>query len=214
MQTLTDFVSQYPIKSFRKNETVIFQDDQPATLFFIKSGFIKGYDIDSQGTEQLLWIGSPGDIFPIAWAFNITPTVEYFVSAFTDADLHTMPRADFNDFLNKNPAALQELTHQLAIHLNHTYNQLNFREKSRAEEKIVHSLHYLSERFGSRNHTNLGYQPIKEIALPITHQDIASLTGVSRETVTVELKKLKDRGYIYYDKYQFVVHQKRLDAML
>jgi CRP-like cAMP-binding protein len=209
MQILTDFVSQFPVKSYRKNETIIFQDDQPATLFFIKSGFIKGYDIDSQGAEQLLWLGSPGDFFPIVWAFDITPTVGYFVNAFTDAELYAVKRTVFNDFLSKNPAALQELTHQMATHLNHIYSQLNFREKPRAEEKVANSLYYLSERFG-----RISQGIIKEISLPVTHQDIASLTGVSRETVTQELKKLKDRGYIYYDKYQFIVHQKKLQAML
>jgi CRP/FNR family transcriptional regulator len=208
MQNLSDFVRQHPVRSYRKNETIIFQDDQPATMFFIKSGYIKGYDIDSQGAEQLLWIGSPGDFFPIVWAFSITPTVKYFVSAFTDAELYAVKRTEFNEFLEKNPVALQELTRQMAIHLNHTYSQLSFREKPRAEEKVAHSLHYLSERFGNTE------RQIKAIQLPITHQDLASLIGISRETVTVELKKLKDEGYIYYDKYQFIVHQKKLDAML
>jgi CRP-like cAMP-binding protein len=209
MQILSEFVRQYPVQSYRKNETIIFQDDQPATLFFIKSGFIKGYDIDSQGDEQLLWIGSPGDIFPIVWAFNITPTVEYFVTAFTDTEVYAVRRSEFNDFIANNPLALRELTQQLATHLNHTYSQLNFREKSRAEEKVIHSLNYLSQRFGG-----IHQRPVREISLPITHQDVASLTGVSRETVTSELKKLKDQGFIYYDKYQFIVHQKRLEAIL
>jgi CRP/FNR family transcriptional regulator len=209
MSILSTFVRQHPVQSYRKNETIIFQDDQPTAVFFIKSGFIKGYDIDSQGTEQLLWLGSPGDFFPIIWAFSITPTVEYFVSAFTDAELYAIRRPEFNEFLAKSPEALKELTHQMAIHLNHTYSQLNFLEKGRAEEKVVHSLHYLSERFGGTDNRS-----VKEIALPITHQDLASLIGVSRETVTLELKKLKDRGYIYYDKYQFIVHQKKLEAML
>jgi CRP-like cAMP-binding protein len=209
MQTLNDFVCLFPVKSYRKNETIIFQDDQPTTLFFIKSGFIKGYDIDSQGAEQLLWLGSRGDFFPIIWAFSITPTVEYFVSAFTDAEVYAVRRSHFTEFLDKNPAALQEVTYQMAVHLNHTYSHMNFLEKARAEDKIVHSLSYLSTRFGGvSDHKG------REIALPVTHQDIASLIGLSRETVAVELKKLKDRGYIYYDKYQFVINQEKLEALL
>jgi CRP/FNR family transcriptional regulator len=208
MQTLTDFVSQYPTKSYRKNETIIFQDDQPPTLFFIKSGFVKGYDIDSQGAEQLLWLGSRGDFFPIIWAFSVTPTVEYFVSAFTDVEVYAVKRAAFSEFLDGNPPALLEVTYQMAVHLNHTYSHLNFLEKTRAEEKIVHSLCYLSARFGDvANHKG------REITLPITHQDIASLIGLTRETVALELKKLKDRGYIYYDKYQFIINQEKLEAL-
>ncbi|HEU4913924.1 MAG TPA: cyclic nucleotide-binding domain-containing protein [Candidatus Saccharimonadales bacterium] len=75
---LSEFVRQYPLKSFKKNETLIFQDDQPSEIYYIKSGFVKGYDIDSQGTEQLIWLGSEGDFVPLSWVFDAEPTVPYF----------------------------------------------------------------------------------------------------------------------------------------
>jgi CRP-like cAMP-binding protein len=72
-------------------------------------------------------------------------------------------------------------------------------EQSKASDKILYTIHYLALFFGH----DLRKDVVK-IPLPITQQDIANLTGLTRETVGVELKKLlrlkiisrKDRSYI------------------
>lgn len=206
--SLIEFVRQYPLKSYSRNETIIFQNDQPSAIYFIKSGFVKGYDIDSQGAEQLLWLGSASDIFPLYWIFQNRPDVPYFFSAFSDVEAYAVPGKDLRAFLQENHHALYEVTKTLAVRLINTYHHLNAVEKGRTEDKILYSLYFLSMRFGNKeDHTS-------RINLPLTHQDIASLIGLSRETVTQELKKLKDRGYIYYDKNEFIIHQQKLETML
>jgi CRP/FNR family transcriptional regulator, arginine deiminase pathway regulator len=207
--SLSEFVRHHPLKTYKRNETLIFQDDKPDIIHYIKSGFVKGYDIDSQGTEQLLWLGSAGDFVPLAWVFDAEPTVPYFFSALGDVQAYQIRRADLKEFLNASHAALQEISQELAIRLTSTYHHLNAVEKAKAEEKILYSLFFLSRRF-----SDLASQTAHKVSLPITHQDIASLIGLSRETVSQELKKLKDAGYIYYDKYQFTIHQDKLEDIL
>lgn len=202
---LSEFVRQYPLKSFKKNETLIFQDDQPVEVYFIKSGFVKGYDIDSQGTEQLLWLGSEGDFVPLAWVFDAEPTVPYFFSALGDVEAYAIRRAELKNFLDEHHEALAEITRQLAFRLINTFHHLNAAEKAKAEEKILYSLYFLANRFAP-----LAEQDSRQIALPMTHQDIAGLSGLSRETASQELKKLKDIGLVHYDKYRFTIDSDRL----
>ncbi len=202
---LSEFVRQYPIKTFKRNETLIFQDDQPTEIYFIKSGFVKGYDIDSQGTEQLLWLGSEGDFVPLSWVFDAEPAVPYFFSALGNVEVFAIRRSALQEFLANNHEALAEITQVLALRLINTFHHLNAAEKARAEDKIIYSLYFLAQRFGSLT---------KQVSLPITHQDIAGLIGLSRETVSQELKKLKDAGYIQYDKYKFVIDQEKLQTRL
>lgn len=202
---LSEFVRQYPLKSFKKNETLIFQDDQPGEVYFIKSGFVKGYDIDSQGTEQLLWLGSEGDFVPLAWVFGAEPTVPYFFSALGDVEAYAIRRTDLKNFLNEHHDALAEITQQLALRLINTFHHLNAAEKAKAEEKILYSLYFLVTRFAP-----LAQQHTKHIALPMTHQDIAGLSGLSRETASQELKKLKDIGLVHYDKFRFTIDSEKL----
>lgn len=207
--SLSEFVRRYPIKIFKKNETLIFQDDQPDVVYYIKSGFVKGYDIDSQGTEQLLWLGSSGDFVPLAWVFEAEATVPYFFSAIGDVEAYTIRRSELRAFLFENHAALLEVTSELAIRLTNTFHHLNAVEKAKAEERILYGLFFLSTRF-----SDFARQTVREVSLPLTHQDIANLIGLSRETVTQELKKLKDAGYVRYDKYQFIINQEKLEAIL
>ena len=207
--TLSNFVRQYPLKSFKKNETIIFQDDQPTTVYYITSGFVKGYDIDSQGSEQILWLGTSGDFFPAIWAFQLTPNVPYFFSAFTDVETHAIPRLVFKEFIDTNHQALIEVTGNLATRLNDTYRHLNAAEKAKTDEKIAHGLYYLARRFA-----NIAGGTATKISLPLTHQDIASLVGLTRETVTQELKKLKDHGFVFYDKNEFTIYTEKIETLL
>jgi CRP-like cAMP-binding protein len=200
---------QYPLKSFKKNETLIFQDDQPTDIFYIRSGFVKGYDIDSQGTEQLLWLGSEGDFVPLSWVFDAEPTVPYFFSALTDVEAYTVRRSQLREYLDQDHAALAEITQALASRLINTYHHLNAAEKAKAEEKIIYSLYFLATRFAA-----LAKQAGHQINLPVTHQDIAGLIGLSRETASQELKKLKDAGLIHYDKYRFMIDREKLKEAL
>lgn len=209
LSRLSEFVRQYPIRSFQRNETLIFQDDQPVEIYFIKSGFVKGYDIDSQGTEQLLWLGSEGDFVPLTWVFDAEPTVPYFFSALGNVEAFAIRRADLKKFLRENNEALAEITEQLALRLINTYHHLNAAEKAKAEEKILYSLYFLANRFAS-----LAGQSENQVSLPVTHQDIAGLIGLSRETASQELKKLKDIGLIHYDKFRFMIDRQKLQLAL
>jgi CRP/FNR family cyclic AMP-dependent transcriptional regulator len=206
---LSEFVRKYPLKSYKRHETIIFQDDQPSVIHYIKSGFVKGYDIDSQGTEQLVWLGTEGDFCPLSWVFEAEPTVPYFFSALTNVEAYTVRRSDLKDFLDSNYDALREVTETLAVRLINTFHHLNAVEKARAEEKIIYSLYFLSKRFRDSHMTDGDH-----VTLPLTHQEIASLIGLSRETVTQELKKMKESGLVHYDKFSFQIHPDKLEALL
>ena len=95
------------------------------------------------------------------------------------------------EFLRQSHTALFEITKRLAARLSDALRHLNAAEKAKAEEKIMHTLYFLSLRFGHLDHDN---DTAREIALPVTHQDIANLLGLTRETVTVELKNSKNKG--------------------
>jgi CRP-like cAMP-binding protein len=204
-------MKQFPTTQFEKGATILLKGEAPEILYGIKSGFVKGYDIDATGAEQLVWLGTKGDFFPVAWAFSLSPNVQYFFSAFSDVTLYKISREAFLKFLEQNHSALLEVTQRLVIRFGDAMRHLNATEKTKAEEKIAHTLYFLSLRFG---HISDSKKNEREVDLPITHQDIANLLGLTRETVTTELKRLKDSGLIYYDKSRFVIYQDKLEELL
>lgn len=211
MDATQEFVSKFPTAHFEKGATILLKDETPEVVYGIKSGYVKGYDIDASGAEQLVWLGAKDDFFPMVWALELTSSVQYFFSAFDDVELYKIQRPLFVDFLHKNHAALLEVTKRLAVRLGDATRHLNAAEKPKAEEKILHTLYFLSLRFGHINRTD---ENEREVKLPITHQDIASLLGLTRETVTTELKKLKDAGRIDYDKNRFIIYQDKIEELM
>lgn len=211
MDITKSFIRKFPTARFEKGATILLKEETPEVVYGIKSGFVKGYDIDAAGSEQLIWLGAKGDFFPVVWAFSLSPNVQYFFSAFTDVVVHKVDRQAFLEFLQSNRSALFEVTKRLVARLEEVSRHLNAAEKTKAEEKIIHTLYFLSLRFG---HITNGDENEREVTLPITHQDIGSLLGLTRETVTTELKKLKDAGQIDYDKNRFVMYQDKLEALL
>ena len=102
------------------------------------------------------------------------------------------------------------MAHDLAAKLSELTDKLTATEKPKASEKIVYMLNILAKRFGDENDAGDKTQ----ITVPLTQQDIANLLGLTRETVATELKKLKDKGYVYYDKWQFVVHTDKIAELM
>jgi CRP/FNR family transcriptional regulator len=71
-----------------------------------------------------------------------------------------------------------------------------------AKEKVAATLFILTKRFGEKN----GGESIV-IKLPVTHQAIASLAGLSRETTSLEMKKLEREGVIARQNRHVIVHK-------
>ena len=73
-----------------------------------------------------------------------------------------------------------------------------------AKEKVGTTLFLLAKRFGEKN----GGQKII-IMLPMTHQGIAGLSGLSRETTSLEMKKLEREGIISKHNRHIVINKMR-----
>jgi CRP-like cAMP-binding protein len=52
-----------------------------------------------------------------------------------------------------------------------------------------------------------------QIILRLSHQDIAEMVGITRETAAVELHKLKQKGYIDYQRFTYFVDVHRLQQL-
>lgn len=210
MQKLDDFIQKYPLRKFDKDQILLVQDERPRDIFFVKTGFIKGYDINVDGIEQHIWLGTKGDIIPYEWLFSAIDSTQLFYSAFTELEVYVVNRQELIEFFTKHPDVLLHVAHDLAMKLSELTEKLTATEKPKASEKIVYMLSMLARRFGEEN----GEDGKSQITVPLTQQDIANLLGLTRETVATELKKLKDKGYVYYDKWQFVVHTSKLEELM
>lgn len=136
-----------------------------------------------------LIIFKPGDIFPVSWAINRAAS-GYFVEAMTPAELWRVPRDQFLQFIRDKPDILFELTRRMLERFLGLMRRMEHLVFGNAHSKVASILLICAERFGRK----IGGDRV--IDVPLTHNDIATLVGLTRETVSIEMKKLENKGYL------------------
>ena len=203
------FLDEHELRHYKKGEIILLQDEVPQNIFIIKEGVIKTYDIDLAGEEKTIAFDHIREIFPIGWAIRKIEKTQYFYSAFTDCDVYVLSRDDFEDYLDKNPQMGCELYKDIAHRFLCLQLRIKALEQSKAPDKIIHTLAYLCERFGSNSD---GENVVVELAL--TQQELSDFIGLTRETISVELKKLEKEGLISYKKKKYSVNLNKLNSLI
>lgn len=204
--SLDDFLDRYSTTSFSRGEIIVFQGETPRYAYAVKRGTVKAYNLSVQGDEKPVDFFSKHDVFPTPWVFQKAPNAYFYFEAFTDVELYTVPREDYLDYLRQEPTAMLQLLNNFVIDYVGNTMRLNALQHSRASDKLLYTLHYLTLTHGRE----ISSRQV-EITLSLTHQDFANLTGLTRETAATELNKLKTAGVISYGKH--TLYQVELDKL-
>jgi len=189
--SLIEFAEKYPLKKYTKGQSIILPGDENKFVYLIIEGHVKSYAIDENGNAIILNIYKPGNIFPISevLAEKVNP---FYFEVIDSCILRVVPTKDMINYLIDNKDALFDLTRRLSVGLEAFMIRTLYLIRSNAAQKIAAALVMLAKRFGVQD--NGGKTLV--ISLPQTHDDIASLAGVSRETASIEIKKLEKLGVL------------------
>jgi CRP/FNR family transcriptional regulator len=209
MKRFDEFLKQYPLKSYPKGTVILCEGDVPLAAYVIKRGVIKTYNLTEEGLERPISFDIAGEMFPVGWIFSKLERSQYFYESFTDCEIYVMPREDFLGFLHQNPAVLFELFNYFVSRYLNFQMRVYGLEQSKAVDKVLYTLHFLSLRFGRDVKKDM-----VRIELPLTQQDFANFVGLTRETAGIELKKLERAGIIRYQRQNYVVLTDKLNERL
>jgi CRP/FNR family transcriptional regulator, cyclic AMP receptor protein len=185
---------------YKKGEVIIRADDNPTGVFNLKNGYVKMNTFFDDGRELTLNIFKPGTYFPMIWAIGNVPNV-YLFESLTDAQLYRIGRDKLTGFLKSQPEILYEFTRRVLVGMDAQMMNMKYLLNGVSSQRIIAALLILVKRFGVKS----GGKTI--INLPLTHQDIACLAGMTRETVSITLNKLRERGLISYSRHLIVIQQ-------
>lgn len=192
-EKLNSFFSAYPLQNFKKGSVIHHPGSKIDKVAFVKTGYIKLYKIDNTGSEVTIDILKPGLYFTLIFALNNTNN-NYFFEAVTEVELWEAPKAEVFEYLKNNTDVMFEIFNNVSagfLELMHNYEVLS---SGKAYNKVAGLILRLAERSTLRSDGNkitLNYKP--------SHQVISDMLGLSRETVSIELKKLSNDGVIDYD---------------
>lgn len=199
------------LRALLKNEGVkrrytkgqVLQDTSSQTSFhLVTSGYIKRYLIDSSGSLNIQVIYGPGDILPLTLVFKILFNKEingsteiYYYEAMCETSIRSMDASILASSVENNPILYRELLLGFGGRLSSTLHGLENIALRNSSNRLAHQLVFLAYQFGQKRPSGV------QITVPLTHQDIADMLSVTRETVSTGMSDLKKRGLIKPGRY-------------
>ncbi|MEK7092210.1 MAG: Crp/Fnr family transcriptional regulator [Patescibacteria group bacterium] len=197
---IESFFVRYKHQTYKKGEILIRADEYPSGVFYLKEGVVKEYAISKKGEEVVVNIFKPGSFFPMSWAINSTPNNFYF-EAVSRVEAWKAPKEPVLEFIKSNPDVLYDLTSRVYKGIDDVLMRSAYLMFGNAYERLIQELVIQSKRFGvTRGHF---------LDLRTSEKDLASQSGLTRETVSRELKTLKDKGFVVFNKHILTIKNLR-----
>jgi CRP/FNR family cyclic AMP-dependent transcriptional regulator len=171
---------------------VFDQGDPTRVVYLVKRGAVKISRETADGKDVTVALLGPGDMFGEETLFDARPrtTVAVIVE---DALLCQARAEDLFALLASDPTLALNVAKVLSKGLDDARDTMEDLAYTKVPERLVHLFRKLAAEHG------VAVEGGTRVDLRLTHADIASLIGSTRETVSLELGKLVDAGRLRLD---------------
>ncbi len=194
-------------RSLRPGQILFYQGEAALQTYRVESGLVRAYLIHDNGDEATVAYFGPGDIFPIASSFDIAPVTLFYYETAAETNVSVMNKKDLDDFITNN--ARDEL-HKSATRYVSSLLHISALMQTTARSKLAHTMRHLAIRFGEKSLDGSR----RKISIKLTQLDLARLCSASRETMSIELGRLKNEGVVIAKGKQYIVHLQKLNELI
>ncbi len=179
----TDFIHQFPLAKYAAG-TKLLTDPLPKQVFlYLKSGCVQMSHTDEEGREVKLHIFYPGACVSL---LSLVDSGElYDFVALTEVEAYRIPREALLRELHRDT----ELTFYFLAHALKGMNGLLFRIQHAASASAYQRVASVLTYFARHSETDT-------LLHSLTHQEISEWLGLTRENVSIQMKKLERAGLI------------------
>jgi CRP/FNR family transcriptional regulator, polysaccharide utilization system transcription regulator len=173
---------------FKKGQVVFRENTNPRGLYCINSGKFKLSRMGSDQKEQIVHLAQSGDVMGFrallaGGKYNCTAT------ALEDSYACYIPKETFSELMTESPKLAKRLLSLFSEMLRETEIKLTVLGQNNVKERLIHSLCSLIDKYGFE-------QDGSTINLAIRRQELADMSGTTRETATRLLFELEDEKII------------------
>lgn len=191
------------MKSADKNKYIYFPAEPSTIIFFLKSGRVKIGTYSDDGKEVIKAILNPGEFFGELGIAGESTRNDFAIAMDDDTRFCAMNVADIKEMMSKNATLSLAITANIGERLRKVERRLEALIFKDAQTRIVDFIKEMAADYG----TNVGDEVM--VKHNLTHQDIASLTATSRQTVTSVLNALKDDNKIHLERNKLLIRNIR-----
>lgn len=176
-------------KKYNKDAIIVMENDDGDSLYIIKEGSVKVTRYSDEGGEVILTILNDDDFFGEMSLID-GEVRSANVIALEKTIVYVLTRHDLMALIEKNPCIAIAMLEEMAARLRKSDKYIKGLSLSDAETRVGMTLFNLSEQMGSikNGEVTIDKMPYQ--------QDIANMSGTTRETVSRMLKLLEDKKII------------------
>lgn len=186
-ESLGNAISHIVTRHHPAKRVILLENDWGGSVYFILDGWVKIRTHNANGREVTLNIVGKGEIVGEMAALDEVPRSTDAITL-TPTTVSSIPASDFLALLQTEPQAGIRLTQLISKRLRQVNRRLRLRE-AESLARVADTLLFLVEGQGTTTE-----EGIKIPNLP--HRELASITGLARETVSRALTKLEQDGVI------------------
>ena len=176
-------------RSYSKDQVIILAEEEGDALFIIAKGQVKVSIVSEDGREVILSLLGDGAVFGELSLLDGKPRSANVVA--TEAtELYMVRRSDFLQLITRVPEIAVGLLAELAARLRRTDRKIEGLALLDVTSRISETLLQLADDQGEQAEDGIVLK-----SRP-THQQLANMSGTTRETVSRVLKRLESQGYI------------------
>jgi CRP-like cAMP-binding protein len=174
-------------RQFPPGALLFSEGDDGHDVYLLVDGLVKVFCTAASGRQVILDVVESGSVLGELSAIDGEPRSASAL-ALTEIRVLVVPVSRFVAFLDNHPAAATSLLRAIAARLRSaSRRELEF-GTSDALARLCRCLLVMQERYGAGTD--------RSVSLPLTQQDLASMSGLSREAVVKGLRSLRELGWI------------------
>ena len=180
---LADIFEAMPmVRVFGKGSVIYSQGDDPDCFYYLKSGRVRIYMSDENGSEKTVSVAEAGAVLGEAAFFDGLPRMS-FARALTRCETVSVSKNVLTDIIRRSPAAAFELFRLQAQTIRLLSAQVDSASFGSAKKRLASLLIDCTRSEGTDT-------------VKMSHEEIASFIGVSRITVSRLVGELAAEGIV------------------
>lgn len=186
------------IKNFKKNEIILREEKTSEFMYIILDGGVKVVQFTDAGKEIIVSVHQTGDFFGELSLID-GKTAPATVCATKNSIVAIISRIDFYQLLHSQTKVLDNLLNIFCARFRESMKKIQMLNFNNASQRIKMLFLMLSDSYGESSPDGT------ILKIKLIHQDIADMTGLTRETVTRVLDKWQRSGEIKVLKEKFIL---------
>lgn len=201
-ETLDALADSFNVRSYKKGEHVFKDKEECSNIYIVKSGLVSLYKISSQGEKRVIFILGKGKMINEVVLQGLPSSIS--CDAFEPCEILYWNKDRFLHIMSEDFDLTKGVLRSLSLKTRRLYRQLkNTSNSVRADKRIAAKLWKLSGDYGIPCEKGICI----DMDLSITY--LADMLGSQRETVSRQIKILKEQNLIEIEDKKFIVYDRQ-----